>query len=282
VPEHQTFEFQGCRFAYRFDGAGPPLVMIQGVGAHGISPNPQIEILKKHYLCLDFDNRGIGASQPAGLPLTVNQMAADTLALMEHAGWPSAHIVGHSLGGLIALQTALTAKQRVRSLSLLCTFARGADGTRMTPALLWIVLRLRFAPRRWRRKAFMELVVPPGGGKAWPDDLADRLSSVFGHDIADLPPISDQQLAAMKKHDVTPLLGELSGIPTLVVSAEKDLIARPSSGRAIAAGIPDARYIEIAGASHAFPVLEAEHCAALLLEHLAGAERGILQGLAQP
>jgi pimeloyl-ACP methyl ester carboxylesterase len=64
-------------------------------------------------------------------------------------------------------------------------------------------------------------------------------------------------------------LGELAGIPTLVISGDRDIIARPSSGRAIAAGIPGARYIEIAGASHAFPILEPERCAALILEHLA-------------
>jgi pimeloyl-ACP methyl ester carboxylesterase len=247
--------------------------MIQGVGAYGTAPNPQVEILEKHYACLTFDNRGTGASQPAGMRLSVEQMAADALALMDHAGWASAHIVGHSLGGLIAMQLALMAKFRVRSLALLCTFARGSDGTRMTPALLWIGLRMRFAPRGLRRRAFMEMVLPPGQTRVYPNDLAERLSRVFGHDIADLPPIVNRQLAAMRRHDVTPRLSELSGIPTLVISAEKDLIARPSSGRAIAAGISGSRYIEIRGASHAFPILEAERCGALLLEHLADAER---------
>ena len=269
----QTFEFRGCRLAYRTEGAGPPLVMIQGVGAHGLGGNPQVEILKKDFTCLTFDNRGIGESQPQGAPLSVDQMAADTLALMDHAGWGSAHIVGHSLGGLIALQLAMMAKQRVRSLSLLCTFARGADATRMTPALLWILLRLRFGPRWLRRKAFMELVLPPGYAKRDADWIARRLSAVFGHDIADLPPITGEQVAAMRRRDVTARLNELSGIPAVVISGEKDMIARPSSGRAIATGIPGARYIEIPGASHAFPILEAERCAALLLAHLAGAER---------
>jgi pimeloyl-ACP methyl ester carboxylesterase len=270
----QTFEFQGCRFAYRITGKGPPLVMIQGVGAFGVTDsNPQVQILEKHYTCLTFDNRGIGASQPAGMDLTVTQMAIDAIALMDHAGWPSAHILGHSLGGLIALQLALTDKSRVRSLTLLCTFARGADATRMTPALLWIGLRLRFAPRQFRRQAFMELVDSSEQSQVNRDELATRLSGVFGHDIADLPTVSSRQLKAMGRHDVTPRLGELAGIPTLVVSGEKDPIARPWSGRTIAAGIPGARFIEIPGASHAFPVVEAERCGELVLEHLANAER---------
>lgn len=268
--QNRWLDFAGCRLAYRIEGAGPPLVMIQGVGANGLASNPQIDILKHHYTCLTFDNRGIGLSQPVGVRLTVDQMAADTLALMDRIGWTSAHIVGHSLGGLIALQVALTARARIRSLSLLCTFARGADATRMSADILWIALRLRFAPRSWRRKAFMELVLAPG--QKAPNGLAEHLSAIFGHDIADMPPISSQQLVAMRQKDVTARLSELSGIPTLIINGEKDLVARPSSGRAIAAGIAGSRYIEIPGASHAFPILEAERCAGLLLENLAAAE----------
>jgi aminoacrylate hydrolase len=277
VGPFEALEFQGCRLAYRIDGAGPPLVLIQGVGAHGLGWNPQVETLRRHFACLTFDNRGIGASQPAGEQLTVEQMAADALALMDHAGWESAHIVGHSLGGLIALQLALAEKSRVRSLSLLCTSARGADATRMTAALLWVMLRIRFGTRRFRRQAFMELVLPRDKSKCCPNDIAERLSAVLGHDIADIPPITGRQLAAMKRHDVSLRLHELAGIPTLVVSGEKDTLAPPASGRALAAGIPGSRYIEIPGASHALPVLEAERCASLLLDHLAEAERKIHQ-----
>lgn len=263
-----TFEFEGCQFAYRIFGSGPPLVNIQGVGVYGSSPDPLTEILRDHFTILSFDNRGVGRSQPAAMRLSVPQMTRDTLALMNHLAWDSAHIMGHSLGGLIALDLALHAKPRVRSLSLLCTFADGAEGSRITGRILWIGLRTRFAPRAARRKAFMELVLPPGVPHRNPAELAEVLSRAFGHDIADLPPKSNAQLSAMGRHDVTSRLGELAGIPTLVLSAEHDLIARPSSGRAIAAGIPGARYIEIAGASHALPVLEPERCAELLLGHI--------------
>jgi pimeloyl-ACP methyl ester carboxylesterase len=270
----ESFEYRGCRLAYRIDGAGPPLVWIQGVGAHGLSLNPQVEILKTRFACLTFDNRGIGASQPVGMPLSVEQMAADTLALMDHVGWASAHIVGHSLGGLVALRLALMAKARVRSMSLLCSFARGADALRMTLALVWILLRLKFAPRRWRRDAFMELVLPSDRARNYSNELVKRFSDVLGHDVADMPSIVSQQLAALREHEVTPHLRELAGIPTLVISGEKDKIAPPSSGRAIAAGIPGARYVGIPGASHALPILEAERCAALLLDHLTHAAAG--------
>jgi pimeloyl-ACP methyl ester carboxylesterase len=249
-------------------GSGPPLVNIQGVGVYGISPDPLTEILQDHFTVLSFDNRGAGRSQPAAVKLSVPQMARDTLALMDHIGWQSAHIMGHSLGGLISLELALRAKPRVRSLSLLCTFANGAEGTRVSAKVIWIGLRMRFAPHPVRRDAFMELVLPPGVRKGNPAEVAALLSRAFGHDIADLPPVSDAQLGAMRKHDVTPRLGDLAGIPTLVVSAQHDLIARPRSGRAIAEGIPGARFALIEGASHALPVLEPERCAELLMSQL--------------
>ena len=272
-----TLQSGGCRLSYRLDGPGrhdtPPLIMIQGVAAFGTSPNPQIEILQKYYDCLSFDNRGTGASQPVGANLTIARMASDVLALMDHLGWDSAHVIGHSLGGLVALQLALLAKDRVRSLALLCSFARGADALRVTPALLWILLRLRFGPHAVRRQAFLELVLPPG---AKPDDtegLAARFSAILGHDVADMPPLAAQQVAAMRTCDLTSRLSELSGIPTLVINGDQDPIARPDSGKAIAAAIAGARYVEIAGGSHAFPILEADRCGALLLHHLRAADR---------
>lgn len=266
-----SLEFQGCHLAWRIDGTGPRLVMIQGVGAAGTSPNPQIERLAKHYSCLSFDNRGIGASQPAGRKLSVAQMAADTAALMDHLGWNSAHIVAHSLGGLMAAQLALDDRARVRSLSLLCSFARGSD-VRMTAWIVWILLRMRLGPRKIRQDAFMDLVLPPGHPEMHSAGMSRKLSGIVGHDIADAPPITSEQVKALRHADVSARLHELAGIPTLVINGDKDLIAPPKLGRALAAGIPGARFFEIAGAAHSFPVIEPDRCAELILDHLSKLE----------
>src|SRR5687767_5462806 len=122
-------EHRDCRLAYDVRGEGPPVLFVQGVGVHGDGWLPQVDALSDRYRCLSFDNRGMGRSLPLGAPLTVDQMTEDALVLMDAEGWESAHVVGHSLGGLIALNLALTARTRVRSLSLLCTFARGSIGT---------------------------------------------------------------------------------------------------------------------------------------------------------
>jgi pimeloyl-ACP methyl ester carboxylesterase len=267
-----SVDFEGCSLAWRVDGTGPPLIIIQGVGACGTSANPQTELLSSHYSCLGFDNRGIGLSQPAGRPLSLAQMAADVGAIMDDVGWASAHIVAHSFGGMVAMELGLREPQRVRSLSLLCSFARGAEVTRLSFWLVWILARLRFGSRALRRRAFQELVLPEDHPELHSAAMAQRLSGIVGHDIADAPPITGEQVSVMRRADLTHQLSGLAGIPTLVVNGDKDRLARPELGRELAAGIPGARYMEIAGAGHSLPVIDPELCAALILEHLAEQE----------
>ena len=104
------------------------------------------------------------------------------------------------------------------------------------------------------------------------DALASRIGTLFGHDIGEQPPIVMRQLSALGAYDSTARLGELAGIPCLVVSAFYDPIAPPRSGRAIAAGIPGARYVEISDASHGVPIQQADRINALLRQHLDEAE----------
>jgi pimeloyl-ACP methyl ester carboxylesterase len=104
------------------------------------------------------------------------------------------------------------------------------------------------------------------------DQLAARLAPVFGHDLADQPPVVTRQLKAMRDCDVTPELTKLVGIPTLVVSAEHDPIAPPVLGEAVAAGIPGARYVLLPHASHGVPIQAPDQINRLLSDHLAEAE----------
>lgn len=266
-------EHRGCQLADDLRGDGSPVLLIQGVGVQGDGWRPQVDALAARHRCLWFDNRGMGRSQPVGAPLSIELMAEDARKLLDVQGWDSAHVVGHSMGGPIALALALSARSRVRSLSLLCTFSRGAVATRPSPAMLWLGLRSRIGTRRQRRHAFLQIVMPAAAIAASDRDaLAERLGKLFGHDLALQPPIVMRQLAALRRFDATPRLGSLSGLPTLVVSATHDRIAPPSAGRALAAGIPGARYVEIADAGHGVPIQCADRINALLLEHFAAAE----------
>lgn len=219
------------------------MLSIRGTGLHGDGWRAQIDELSRRYRCLSFDNRGIGGSQPYGAAITVEQMAEDAVALMDAEGWDSAHVVRHSLGGLVALHLALSARTRVRSLSLLCTFARGRDATQLSWKMMWLGLRTYVGTRRMRRRAFAELVLPPDS-LAEREACAERLAPIFGHDLADHPPGVMKQLAAMREYDATPRLHELAGPPALVVGARYDRIARPELVRVLAANMACCRLVE--------------------------------------
>lgn len=262
-PSVQRLRTSSGTLAYSRTGSGPPVLLIQGCGVAGSGWRPQIEGLRDRWSLIAFDNRGIGGSTlVAGAPLTIEAMRDDALAILDAERIERAHVVGHSMGGLIAQALALRAPARVRSLALLCTFSRGAEGARLSWDLTWLGLRSRVGTAAMRRAAFMRLVLPdaylgslPAGERT---ALAGRLAELFGHDLARQPRIALRQVRAMGRFDALARLPELASIPSLVVSAACDRIAPPRFGRGLAAAIPGSRFVEISGAGHALPILQAD------------------------
>jgi pimeloyl-ACP methyl ester carboxylesterase len=249
------------------------VLLVQGCGVIGNGWRPQVDGLADRYELFTFDNPGIGDSELNGT-LSVEAMAADALAIVDAERVERFHLAGHSLGGLVAQQVALAAPQRVKSLALLCSFARGAQGARMSLSMLLTAIRMRIGTRPMRRQAFLELVMPASYlATVNGADLAGRLAPLFGRDLAENPSIMMKQVRAMSRFDAAARLGALSTIPTLVVSAEHDRIARPSYGRELAAAIPGSRYVEIPGAGHGVTMQCRDAINALLAEHLAAAEQ---------
>jgi aminoacrylate hydrolase len=269
-----TLDAPGARLCYYRTGAGPAVLMIQGVGLVGNGWRPQVDGLSDRFDIVTFDNRGTGGSSRFDGALSIEAMADDALAIMDAERIRKFHVVGHSMGGIIAQQLALNAPDRVASLALVCTFDRGRHGSAMSPSLLFTAIRMRVGARRMRRNAFLGLVMP-SGYLATVDRgrLTETLAPLFGHDLADQPAIVMQQVRAMSRHDVFVRLGELGGIRTLVLSAAEDRIARPKYGRALAAAIPGARYVELTDAGHGVTIQRATDVNALLAAHFDDAER---------
>lgn len=257
----------GASLHFEVEGRGEPVLFIQGVGVAGSGWRPQVEVLGKDFECLTFDNRGIGKSQRNGDRLTIERMAADAIALLDPLGWRSAHVAGHSMGGLIAQEVALQAPARVRTLSLLCTFSKGPEAARLTPWVIWMSLRTRIGTRPMRRQAFLEMLFPDPYLRSMPaESLAARLAPIIGRDLADQPSVMLEQVQAMAKYDRSARLSELSGIPTVVASAEFDPIAKPEYGRHLSALIPGAGYVEIREASHGVTIQRVQRVNELLRE----------------
>lgn len=263
---------QDATIHYHREGSGPPLILLQGAGVVGEGWRPQIDAFRDQYSIVAPDNRGIGASTYQAAQLTVADMAGDVLAIADAEGFDRFHLAGHSIGGLIAQEIALRARQRVLSLALLCTFERGGQAARLTPDILWSGLRTRIGTAAMRRRAFMQLVMPdPYLAGVDQSKLAGNLAQLFGHDLASQPPIVMKQLQAAAKYDASSRLSELAGIPTVVISAQHDRIALPEFGRALAGRIPGARFVEIADGGHAVTIQCANQVNELLAEHLAAA-----------
>jgi len=260
--------------AFARHGSGPAVLMIQGVGVIGEGWRPQIDDLSNRYTCITFDNRGMGGTPLGGDPLSIDLMAEDALAVADANGIDRFHLVGHSMGGVIAQELALRVTSRVRSLCLMCTVARGRDAAGLTPRMLWLGTRTRIGTRAMRRNAFLEIVMPPAAlHSADRGALAARLADLFGHDLADAPPVVMAQIRAMARYDAGPRLAALAGVPTLVLCATHDPIARPASARALAAAIPGARVVEFGDASHGLPIQWADRVNALLREHMSLADQ---------
>src|SRR4029079_17344482 len=149
------------------------------------------------------------------------------------------HVVGHSMGGLIAAQLALMWPRRVKSLALLCTFPRGKRGPPLTRDTFFTGLRTRIGTRAMRRKAFLSLVLSKAGmDDAARPGLEATMTELFARDLADQPPIIMRQLKAMARYDAMWRLKCLGSIRTLVMSAEQDRIAKPQDGATLAAAVP--------------------------------------------
>jgi pimeloyl-ACP methyl ester carboxylesterase len=271
---------EGCPLHYSVRGSGTPILFIQGTGVHGSGWGPQVDEFQREHRCITFDNRGLGLSRPRGAGLSIERMARDGLAVLEAAGAKQAHVVGHSLGGLVALQLALLEPARTQSLALLCTFADGQAPARGA-GIFWTGVRSRLGTARMRRHAFLELILPPEKLRGLDRDaLAAELAPLFGHDLAEQSPIVLAQIAAMRACDLRARLAELASVPTLVVSTALDRIAPPALGRALAFGIPGARYVEIAEAAHGVPITHAARVNALLREHFQAASMSAAAPLA--
>jgi len=257
-----------ARIHYERSGIGPPVLLIQGAGVIGEGWRPQIDGLRDRFSLVSFDNRGIGASTFTSSSLTIEAMAADALAIADAEGLERFHLAGHSMGGLIAQQLALQAPRRVISLALLCTFLRGAEAARMTPSMILMGLRTQLGTRAMRRRAFTRLVMPDDYLSAVDRSrLEQDLAGLFGRDLADQPAIVMKQLRAMARFDASARLNALASIPTLVVTATHDRIARPEYGRRLAAAIPGARYVEIEEAGHGVTIQCADRINDLLAVH---------------
>jgi 3-oxoadipate enol-lactonase len=258
---------------YEASGGGPTILFVQGVGCVGSAWSPQVEALSVAHRCVTFDNRGVGQSGGDTHALSVDVMARDALGLLDALGCRRAHLVGHSLGGVIVQRMALLAPERVASLSFMCTFAGGHDLRKPSARLMWLGALSRLGTRAMRRRAFARLIMPDAELARQGEAGLEKLERIFGRSLADAPAVADLQLRALREHDQRGQLGALADIPSIVLSGRLDPIATHAANAALAAALGTATHQVWDDASHALPIQHADAINQALVAHIARAEQ---------
>jgi len=258
-------EVLGREVNYERGGAGEPLLLIQGMSANHLAwGRPFLSLLEQSFDCVVFDNRGIGLSAPVTEPFTIAEMAADSAGLLDALGWESAHVLGISMGGMIAQELALARPERLRSLALGCTYCGGSGSQLMDPAdFQGLVEAMASGDRQRVYRAMWELNLSPAFR------AEESRYEEFVAMAEELPAPRETigwQVQAIATHDTSARLPGLT-LPTLVVHGAADRVLGVANGRQIASLLPDARLEILEDVGHMFWWEQPERSAELVREH---------------
>lgn len=263
----------GMTLCYEVRGEGEPVLLVMGLGAQLVSwPDAFVDgLVERGFQVIAFDNRDIGlstkgTSKPPGVARSLagalsrrfarseylmTDMADDAAGLLDSLGIARAHIVGVSMGGMIAQQLAIDHPDRVLSITSIMSTTGDRRVGRAKTSILPKLLKLT-----------------KGGPETYVDRQAEvfRLISGSSHDEADVRTIASrsvardytpdgtarQAAAVLASPDRTPLLRTLN-VPALVVHGFEDTLVAPSGGFATTKAIPGARLLAFADMGHNLP-----------------------------
>ncbi len=255
------------------DPTDEPLLLVMGLGGPMTWWDPELcaMLAERGFFVIRYDNRDVGrstrvrarvsrgalvrafAGRRSAPPYTLVDMAEDGLGLLDHLGHEAAHVVGVSMGGMIAQTMAVEYPDRVRSLtSIMSTTGRRSVGWQH-PRLLRMLIGDRGASREAyiAHSARLWTVI---GSVAYPqpdDEIAKRAGETYDRGVS-LAGVMRQMLAIIHQPNRGPGLRGLR-IPALVIHGLNDLMVHVSGGRATAAAIPGAELVLVPGMGHDLP-----------------------------
>lgn len=230
-------------------GSGAPLVLIMGFGGDHLAWGFQFRALAETCHVVAFDNRGSGQTDSPDSPYTIPMMADDTAGLLAAIGMERAHVVGVSMGGMIAQELALRHPERVRSLHLGCTLAR-PDNYMRAHLEAWREIR-RSLTREATIRAFGLWLFGPATYQERPEFIEMIYQNALANPFPQTLTGFIRQGDAIMTHDTVGRLPALR-CPTLVSVAEDDILVPPRFAREVAARIPDARLEILPRAGHVY------------------------------
>ena len=237
------------RIAWERRGSGETLLLIHGLGYARWGWEPVLPALVDRFDVILFDNRGIGESDAPPGPYTAAEMAADAVQVLEEAGVERAHVVGTSLGGMVAQELALTSPNRVERLVLACTTPGGPKAHPMPQVTLALMAEAATLEPAVALRRFVENALAPETVEAHPE-LVDR---IMAHRLAtgQSPAAWAAQAAAGVTFDAYDRLGGLTA-PTLVQHGDEDVVVDPRNADLLVGLLPDARLERFPGTGHLY------------------------------
>ncbi|MGB5266550.1 MAG: alpha/beta hydrolase [Polyangiales bacterium] len=263
-----SFTTTGPRLAYRtFGEQGPPVLFIMGFGMGGAVWGPQVDELQADHRCCHYDHLGVGDSDRGPFLRTIPAMAEDAVRIMDDLHWDRSHVVGVSMGGMIAQEIALRSADRCQSLTLIATHDGAPIASLPTLKGMGLFLKGLFGGRRVRMKSLPRLLYPPEFLESiGPEGMLTHLSLRL-----DRPPALRTvlgQLHAVSRHSTGRRLSQIEA-PTLLIRPGKDILIRPTQTDRLAARIPNACVLRFDDAGHGVTFQKAAELNAALREHVA-------------
>ncbi|MFX0116761.1 MAG: alpha/beta fold hydrolase [Candidatus Hodarchaeota archaeon] len=234
---------------YEIHGKGFPLVMIMGLSANVYWWDPPfLEELARHFQVLIFDNRGVGRSDDPQVDFSIKTMAEDLAALMDAIDIRRSHILGISMGGMIAQEFVLNWPERVEKLVLCATNCGGAEQKLASDDALQTLMS--FAQREHDQELVKEalpLLLSDDFITENPKWIEERTADILK--IPTTPSSYGRQLGAIMNFYTFERLESITS-PTLVLHGKKDILVPPENAEILAAKIPGAKLALFENSAH--------------------------------
>lgn len=266
--QNGTAVIGGLSLYYEICGAGEPVLLLSGLGGNTKLWCRQTAALSSHYQTITFDNRGAGRSDVPEGPYTIKEMASEAVQLLDALDIPAAHIVGSSMGGMIAQEVAIQYPDKAFSVSLIATQCGGPHAfgaARENAAALEELATLDMTPQE-RARGWVPYTLSQCFRAANPELVEEyvRVSALY-------PPTTTglrAQWSALMGYDSWERL-PLVTAPALILQGDQDLLVPPENADVLGVRIPESRVALIPGAGHSLAFEAAETVNGLLLEFFA-------------
>lgn len=256
------------RLSYQVLGQqGSPVLFIMGFGMPGAVWGPQVDELQKDHRCCHYDHLGVGDSDRGPFFPTIPAMADHAVRILDDLSWDRAHVVGVSMGGMIAQELALRSADRCRSLTLIATHGGAPIASMPTRKGMRLFIQGLFGGHKARLRSLPRLL--------YPDEFVESigreaLRSHLDVRLGNRPALRTVlgQIHAVWRHSTESRLSQIR-LPTLLVRPGKDILIRPSQTDRLAQRIPGARVLRFDDAGHGVTFQKAAELNTALREHFA-------------